>query len=342
MLTPRQPHVGGRRFRRVFQTGPDDEVLTYLPLCHVAERLSSVINALGTGYVVNFGEGGESFAQDLRDVQPTLFAASRACGRRCWPPSRSGWPTPRGSSARRTGRPCATAARWRRSACAGASARATACAPRSPTRSPCARCATSSGWPAWSGAVCGAAPIAPQVLEYFWALGVPVYEIYGQTENTAVCTFMPVDDVRIGTVGKPLAGVELRIADDGEILTRSPAVFDGYFKDDEATAATIDPDGWLHTGDVGELDERRPPHDHRPQEGHHHHRGRQEHLAVGDREPAQGLAVRARGDGDRRPPQVPRRADRHRVRHGRRLGRAQGPARSPPTATSRARTRCAS
>jgi long-chain acyl-CoA synthetase len=104
-------------------------------------------------------------------------------------------------------------------------------------------------------AICGAAPIAPQVLEYFWKLGVPVYEIYGQTENTAVCTLMPFDDVRIGTVGKPLEGVELKIAEDGEILTRSPAVFAGYYKDPEATAATIDPDGWLHTGDVGRIDD---------------------------------------------------------------------------------------
>jgi long-chain acyl-CoA synthetase len=104
-------------------------------------------------------------------------------------------------------------------------------------------------------AVCGAAPVAPQVLEYFWALGVPVYEIYGQTENTAVCTLMPFDDVRIGTVGRPLEGVELRIAGDGEILTRSPAVFAGYFKDDDATAAATESGGWLRTGDVGEVSE---------------------------------------------------------------------------------------
>ena len=104
-------------------------------------------------------------------------------------------------------------------------------------------------------ALSGAAPISPQVLEYFWALGVPVYEIYGQTENAAVCTLMPADDVRIGTVGRPLAGVELRISGDGEILTRSPAVFAGYLKDPEATAAAVDAEGWLHTGDVGVIDE---------------------------------------------------------------------------------------
>ena len=184
--------------------------------------------------------------------------------------------------------------------------------------------------PRASARICGAAPIAPQVLEYFWTLGVPVYEIYGQTENTAVCTLMPFDDVRIGTVGKPLDGVELRIADDGEILTRSPAVFAGYFKDPDATAAT-DRRRRLAAHRRRRRDRRRRlPDDHRPQEGHHHHRRRQERLAVGDREPPEGLAVRARGDGGRRPPQVPRRPDRHRGRHGVATGR---PAAASPFTT---------
>src|SRR2546430_11400831 len=86
-------------------------------------------------------------------------------------------------------------------------------------------------------ALSGAAPIAPQVLEFFWALGVPVREGYGQTENTAMATYTPADDVRLGTVGKPLPEVELRIAADGEILTRSVGVFVGYFNDTGATAA---------------------------------------------------------------------------------------------------------
>src|SRR4029079_13130738 len=82
-------------------------------------------------------------------------------------------------------------------------------------------------------AISGAAPIAPKVLEYFWALGVPVCEGYGQTENTALATLTPRHDVRIGKVGVALPGVELRLADAGEILTRSPANFAGYFENDE-------------------------------------------------------------------------------------------------------------
>jgi long-chain acyl-CoA synthetase len=84
---------------------------------------------------------------------------------------------------------------------------------------------------------------------------VPVREGYGQTENTAVATFSGGHTVKIGKVGPALPGVEIRIADDGEILTRSIANFVGYLKNPEATAETLDAEGWLHTGDVGWLDE---------------------------------------------------------------------------------------
>ena len=255
MLTHANLTWAADSFRRAFRTGPHDEVLSYLPLCHVAERLGSVINGLGTGYVVNFGEGGESFAQDLRDVQPTLFAAVP----RVWEKmlatveikmadaswlKRAAYRTAmrigRGLAAKRMQGTLGPADRLRAAFASALALRALR---------------DKLGLGRAERAVCGAAPIAPQVLEFFWALGIPVYEIYGQTENTAVCTFMPFDDVRIGTVGKPLEGVEVRIAGDGEILTRSPAVFAGYFKDDAATADAIDPDGWLHTGDVGTIDE---------------------------------------------------------------------------------------
>ena len=103
-------------------------------------------------------------------------------------------------------------------------------------------------------ALSGAAPIAPEVLDYWWSLGVPLRETYGQTEDTALATANPAGDVRLGTVGRALPGVALRIADDGEILVRSPGNFVGYLGDDTATRASLDPDGWLRTGDLGSLD----------------------------------------------------------------------------------------
>jgi long-chain acyl-CoA synthetase len=103
-------------------------------------------------------------------------------------------------------------------------------------------------------ALSGAAPIAPDVLEYLWSLGIQVREVYGQTENTALATATPADDVRIGKVGRPLPGVEVRIADDGEVLVRSPGNFLGYLSDEAATQAVY-VDGWLRSGDLGELDD---------------------------------------------------------------------------------------
>ena len=104
-------------------------------------------------------------------------------------------------------------------------------------------------------AVSGAAPIAPEILEFFYAAGVPVLEGWGMTETTAVGTVGTLDAFKFGTVGKALPGVELRVADeDGEILMRGPNVFREYWRNPEATAETL-VDGWLHTGDLGEIDD---------------------------------------------------------------------------------------
>ncbi len=232
------------------------EVLSYLPLCHIAERLVSGIDAVAHGYVVNFGEGSETFLQDLREVQPTFFLGVP----RVWEKLLAGieirmadagwlkrtnyklWMGVGRSVARR---------RWATGRVRGLD-----------------RLRYFLGWlllyrplraklglSRVEGVLSGAAPIAPQVLEFFWALGVPVREGYGQTENTAQGTITPGDDVRLGKVGRPVAGCELRIADDGEVLTRGPGTFLGYYKDPKATKAAVDKDGWLHTGDVGVLDD---------------------------------------------------------------------------------------
>jgi long-chain acyl-CoA synthetase len=100
----------------------------------------------------------------------------------------------------------------------------------------------------------GAAPIAPQVLEFFWALGLPIQEGYGQTEGSALATFNPPGAARMGSVGIPVAGATIRIAEDGEILIKGPGVFAGYYRNEQATRDTVDADGWLYSGDVGRLD----------------------------------------------------------------------------------------
>ncbi len=102
-------------------------------------------------------------------------------------------------------------------------------------------------------AVTGAAPIAQEILEFFWGCGIPVMEGYGMTETSTVATSSRPDDHKFGTVGKPLPGVEVKIADDGELLIRGANIFRGYYRNDDASFGAVD-DGWLHTGDLGSID----------------------------------------------------------------------------------------
>jgi long-chain acyl-CoA synthetase len=103
-------------------------------------------------------------------------------------------------------------------------------------------------------ATSGAAPIAKEILEFFFACGVPVLEGYGMTETATASTVSTVDSYRFGSVGRALPGLEIRIADDGEVLLKGPNIFQGYYRNDDASFGSI-VDGWLHTGDLGRLDE---------------------------------------------------------------------------------------
>ncbi len=237
---------------------PDDSVLTYLPLCHIAERVFSTWALVGSGVVLNFAESVESVNENLREIQPTLFFAVP----RIWEKLHAGVLI-RGADSS----PLKKALLGFGLKLAGNIGRSRVANNGDWTLG--SRVQYAIGWllvfralrtrlglrkVRWSGS--GAAPIAPEVLEFFMGIGLDVYELYGMTENTAVATANLAGRVKLGTVGEPYPaiadGVRLDPAT-GEIQTKHPSVFVGYWGKPDKTAETFTDDGWLKTGDVGEL-----------------------------------------------------------------------------------------
>jgi long-chain acyl-CoA synthetase len=163
--------------------------------------------------------------------------------------------------------------------------------------------------------ICGAAPLSRDVHEFLLALGLPMTEVYGMSECSCIVTVSPTTEARVGSVGRPIPGVELRLADDGELLIRGEIVMRGYRADPVRTAEVRDADGWLHSG----RDRRRRQRaDRRSQEGAHHQRRRKEHVAGEHRGEAHvGRRAHRAGDLHRRRTPVQRRAARARSRCGR-------------------------
>ena len=233
---------------------PNDLLLSYLPLSHVAERIFSTWFNAASGCQVNFAESIETVPANLREVQPTiLFGVPRI-----WEKLLAGIEVRLSGASwfkRRNAAFWLRVADWigHRLVENGGSHTAGT------------RLLYSVGWVFFFRALqdrlgmrkvryaaSGAAPIAPEVLRFFMGIGVPMHEVYGMTENTAVATANRPGRIRLGTVGEAHPGVEVRIDEEtGEILTRHPGVFAGYWHQPEATAAVLTEDGWLHTGDVG-------------------------------------------------------------------------------------------
>lgn len=230
-----------------------DVILSYLPLCHIAERTLSVYHAINMGFTVFFAESPDTVPDNLKEVSPTFFFAVPRIWEKFY-------------SAINLGVQNATWFKRQSYKMAMAVGKKAAEKKLNHERLPfllrfanllCSitvfrKIKKLIGIDRTRFALSGAAPISPDVLEYFHALGMNIRESYGMTESSSLVTMHRAQNIRLGTCGEPLPGVEIKIAQDGEILVRGDNVFKGYFNDDENTRRTLI-DGWLYTGDLGEM-----------------------------------------------------------------------------------------
>ncbi len=253
MLTWRGLCRAGEGLNGVLRCTPRDQLVSYLPLCHMAEQMFAVQVPLTTGATVNFAESLRTVQEDLREIGPDIFLAVP----RIWEKFHSAIHI----KIREAG-----GLRQRLFNAAMRQLAGFADRPRDTWR-----WSQRLVWSFWYVvllrallnhvglrrcriAVSGSAPISPEILRFFKTLGLSVREAYGLTEASGASSLQPSDASPIGSVGTPFPGIELKLADDGEILLRGDVVFRGYHGAAAATAEVIDADGWLHTGDVGRFE----------------------------------------------------------------------------------------
>ncbi len=236
----------------IWHIEPGDALISYLPLSHIAEQVVTLYNPIFTGACTWFAESLDKLGENLREVRPHIFFAVP----RVWEKIQAvietaGTQTPRWRR---------SIARWaRRQGLAGGLAQQRGGSPP-PLYGVADRLVFSKvrerlGLDRCRGAFTAAAPIGRQTLEFFLSLGIPILEVYGMSENTGPATISTPAAYRTGRAGRALEGTELKIAEDGEILMRGPHISPGYFKNQQASRGTFDDQGWLHSGDIGELDE---------------------------------------------------------------------------------------
>ncbi|MBW2709827.1 MAG: AMP-binding protein, partial [Deltaproteobacteria bacterium] len=232
-----------------------DEIMSFLPLCHIFEQLFTILAHFDVGHVVNFIESMDTITDNMVEISPTVGHAVPRIWEKYYSfilirmADATWFKRIVFNHAIKIGRrradlmlnfkPVSSLLQLQYKLAHFAVFR---------------KLKERLGFDRIRVAYSGAAPIAPEILRFFHSIGVNLVEGYGQTEGTGVTTTAKIGQVKLGTVGVPLEGVEIKIAEDGEILVRSPGVFKGYFKNPEATAETL-VDGWLLSGDVGSIDE---------------------------------------------------------------------------------------
>ena len=233
----------------------EDRTMSFLPLCHIFERMFSVYLPITMGYVINFAESTDTIAQNIREIRPSVgYAVPRV-----WEKFQSSM------MIKMSDAPWLNRKLFKIAIAVGSSYTEKHLANKKISLilklkrfiaywSVLYPLKYMMGMNRMRVALSGAAPISPKVLQFYHMLGVPMLEGYGMTETSAIITISSLDEFKLGTVGKLLDGAELKLAEDGEIHVKHPGVVSGYYKNPEATANAFN-DGWLLTGDIGEWDD---------------------------------------------------------------------------------------
>jgi long-chain acyl-CoA synthetase len=228
--------------------------VSYLPLSHIAEQMATVHMPATTGSAVYYAESIEKVPDNLKEAQPTIFFGVP----RIWEKLHAGV----SSKLRQAEGAKKHLVAWVRNVCTQVASYRNRGKPlplplevqyRIADKLVLSKLKPALGLGRARLCISGAAPISQDVIEFFASLDIPIYEIYGQSEDNGPTSFNLPGRTKFGTVGVALAGVQVKIADDGEILVKGPNVFLGYYKEPQATAETLI-DGWLHSGDLGAFD----------------------------------------------------------------------------------------
>ncbi|MDI1435149.1 AMP-dependent synthetase/ligase [Polyangium sorediatum] len=231
-----------------------DCVLSYLPLSHIAEQMFTIHGCITMGGSAYFAESIEKVPDNLKEVQPTLFFGVP----RIWEKFHAGVQGKlKGAQGAKKALVTwamdiareATAVKMR----GGEPSGALGLQYKLAQKLVFAKLKAAIGLSRARTCVCGAAPVSKEILAFFASLDILVSEVYGQSEDTGPTTFNLANDMKLGAVGTRIEGIDVRIAEDGEILVKGPNVFLGYYKEAQATADTLQ-DGWLHSGDLGQFD----------------------------------------------------------------------------------------
>ena len=234
---------------------PGDRSLSFLPLCHIAERMASVFNPLAVGLVVHFPENAGTVFNDLREVAPQVLFAPPRFWEKLY------------SQIDLFMRDAIAPARWAYAGALAASRRQLALQLRGEARGGAGLAQRVLGFCAFRNiriflglqnvktALTGAAPVPEALINWYLAVGIELREAFGMTETCGFCTATPAGRIKLGWAGIAGSGTEIRIGAENEILVRGANVFGGYWRDASKTAEAVDAQGWLHTGDCGEIDD---------------------------------------------------------------------------------------